>query len=184
MIKLRKLYDQITSREKMLLAIFLWVLVLIWLSTYLSRMAALIRDIQTVNATLVYQQLWLDREATIEERLVESRKILDPNKTYNRSRFIGRVDGLARVSGATYDVTNPTTSLGDVFNEHSLTVQFRDVSMKTLLDFDHAIYKEDPNLGIKQVKISPNRRDPNLLNAQFDVVALELKNIENVKSEE
>lgn len=182
MIKLRKLYDQITSREKMLLALFLWVVVLIWLSLYASRMSDLFDNFKTTNDTLTYQQLWLDREATIEERLADSRKILDPKKTYASSRFIARVDGLARASGAAYDVTNPTTRLGDVFNEHALTVQFKDASMKALLGFGRAIHEENPYLGVKQVKISPNRRDPNLLNAQFDVIALELKNIESVQS--
>lgn len=178
MIKLKKFYDQITSREKMLLALFLWVLVLIWFSLYASRLSDLFDNLKTTNATLAYQQLWLDREISIEERLIESRKILDPQKTYARSRFIARIDGLGRASGATYDVTNPTTNLGEVFNEHALTVQFKDAPLKALLGFDRAINEESPYLGIKQVKISPNRRDPNLLNAQFDVIALELKNIE------
>lgn len=182
MIKLKTLYEQITIREKTLLVLFLWVVVLIWLSIYGGRISQLLEDFKATNASLAYQKVWLDSEASIEQRLADSRKILDPKMTYARNRFIGRVDGLARDTGATYDVTNPTTSLGDVFNEHSLTVQFKDASMKALIGFDRAIHKENPYLGVKQVKIAPNRRDPALLNAQFDVIALELKNIENPQS--
>jgi len=184
MIQLKTLYNKITVREKMLLVLFLWVLVFLWLSMFGSKMADLFREFETVNASLAYQQVWLNSEASIEERLAESREILDPNKTYAKGRFIGRLDALAQASGASYDVTNPTTRLGDVFNEHSLTVQFKEASMKALMSFDQAIQKEHPYLGVKEVKITPNRSDPKLLNAQFDVIALELKIIENLQGAE
>lgn len=181
MIRLKKLYEGITTREKILLVLFLWVVMFIWLSLFLSRISQLFEDIKKVNASLAYQKVWLNNEESIVNRLAESRQILNPQKTYARSRFIGRIDSLARDTGASYDVTNPTTQSGDIFNEHSLILQFKDTSLKNLIHFSQLIQKENPYLGIKQVKITPNRRDPNLLNAQFDIIALELKNIENVE---
>lgn len=180
MTKLKSFYDRITLREKTLLMLFLWVVMFIWLGLYWSRISELFEDISKVNSSLAYQKVWLNNEKSIAERLEESRQILNPQKTYARSRFIGRVDGLAHQTGSSYDVTNPTTQSGDIFNEHSLVVQFKDASLKNLIDFAQAIHNENPYLGIRQVKITPNRRDPNLLNAQFDVIALELKNVENV----
>lgn len=180
MNKLKNLLSRITLREKILLVLFLFVVALIWLGFYWSRMSQLFDDIDKVKATLAHQQVWLNNEQSIAQRLADSREILNPQKTYARSRFIGRVDGLARKTGDSYDVTNPTTQSGDIFNEHSLVVQFKDATLKNLINFAHSIESENPYLGIKQVKITPNRRDPNLLNAQFDVIALELKNIENV----
>lgn len=182
MNKLKKIYDRITLREKMLLVLFLWVVVFIWFGFYWSRISQRFEDIGKVKASLAYQKVWLNNEDSIAKRLEESRQILNPQKTYARSRFIGRVDGLARETGASYDVTNPTTQSGEIFNEHSLVVQFKDASLKNLINFANAIHNENPYLGVKQVKITPNRRDPNLLNAQFDVIALELKNIENVQN--
>lgn len=180
MNKLKALYNQITQREKVLLALFLWVMVLIWGSWMSGRISRLLDNIQATKASLAHQQIWLDNEASIEARLLESRNILDPKKTYARSQFIAKVDGIARSTGAAYDITNPTTALGDVFNEHSLTVQFKDAPMKALLAFETAINKEGAYMSIIEVKLNPNRRDPILLNAQFDVIALELKNIDNV----
>lgn len=182
MINLRTLYKRITLREKILLVLFAWVIFLIWLGFYWSRMGQLFENLNKVNAGLAHQQVWLNNEVSIAERLAEAQKILDPEKTYARSRFIGRIDNLARETGAGYDVTNPTTQSGEIFNEHFLVVQFKDASLKNLIDFVKTINNENPYLGIKQVKITPNRRDPNLLNAQFDVFALELKNVENVKT--
>lgn len=181
MTKLKTLYNQITQREKILLVLFLWLMVFIWGTWQMGRMSQLMDDINTVNASLAHQQIWLDNESSIEARLLASRNILDPKKTYARSQFIAKVDGVARSTGATYDITNPTTALGDVFNEHSLSVQFRDAPMKALLAFESAIDKEGAYITITAEKLSPNRRDPNLLNAQFDVIALELKNIQNVQ---
>lgn len=180
MIRIKAIYDRITIREKILLVLFLWVVVFIWLGFYWSRISQLLEDLNKANATLAYQKIWLNNEESIATRLADSREILNPQKTYARSRFIGRVDSLARKAGAPYDVTNPTTQSGDIFNEHSLVVQFKDASLKNLINFAQAIHNENPYLGIKQVKITPNRRDPNLLNAQFDIIALDLKNIENV----
>lgn len=179
-VKLKSLYEAITRREKLLLVLFVWVIVLIWASLLERRVSASVGEIKTVNASLVHQQIWLDSEASIEERLIDSRKILDPAKTYAKNQFIAKVDGIARGSGAVYDITNPTTTLGDVFNEHTLTIQFRDAPMKALLAFEAAIEKEGSYIAITEVKISPNRRDPALLNAQFDIIALELKKVENV----
>ncbi len=180
MIKLKKLYERITLREKILLVLFAWVVVFLWLGFYWSRMGQMFEDLDKVNSGLAHQKVWLNNEVSIGQRLAEAQKILDPKKTYARSRFIGRIDNLARETGASYDVTNPTTQSGEIFNEHFLVVQFKDASLKNLIDFAQAIHEENPYLGIKQVKITPNRRDPNLLTAQFDVFALELKNIENV----
>lgn len=182
MIKLKTLYSGISQREKVLLVLFLWVIALVWGSWLMGRMSQLIDNINAANASLAHQQIWLDNEASIEERLRDSRKILDPAKTYGRNQFIAKIDGMARSSGITYDITNPTTKLGEVFNEHSLSIQFRDAPIKVLLAFENAIAKEGAYLSITEEKISPNRRDPTLLNAQFDIIALELKNIENVKS--
>lgn len=181
MNKLKTAYNRITAREKVLLALFLWVVVLFWGMWFSSRMSQLVADLKAAHAALGRQQIWLDNEASIEARLVESRNILDPKKTFGKNQFIGKIDAIARSAGVNYDITNPTTTLGDVFNEHSLTVQIRDASMKALLGFEAAILKEGAYLGIKEVKMSPNRRDPNLLSAQFDIIALELKNIENVQ---
>lgn len=180
--KIKTFYNQTSQREKVLLALFLWVVVFLWGTWFFGRMSQLMTDLKTVKASLAHQQIWLDSEASIEQRLVDSRNILDPKKTYGRNQFIGKVDAIARASGATYDITNPTTALGDVFNEHSLTVQFRDAPMKALLAFEAAIAKEGAYLAITELKIDPNRRDPALLNAQFNIIALELKNIENVSA--
>lgn len=181
MIKLKTLYNQITQREKILLVLFLWIMVFVWGFWMMGRMFELTDDIKAVNASLANQQIWLDNEASIEKRLVDSRQILDPAKTYGRNQFIAKVDGFARSTGTTYDISNPTTKLGDVFNEHSLTIQFRDAPMKALLAFESAVAKEGAYLTITEAKIDPNRRDPALLNAQFDIIALELKNIANVQ---
>lgn len=180
-IKLKTLYYKISLREKTLLGFFLWIMVFLWIFMFAERVSRLVNDIRVVNSSLVYQKIWLDSEESILERLVESRRILNPEKTYSKNQFIARVDGIARSSEGTYDVTNPTTALGEVFNEHSLSIQFKDVPIETLITFDQAIHKENPYLGMDQVKIIPNRRDPILLSAQFDIIALELKNIQSAK---
>lgn len=181
MNKLKALFNKMSQREKILLTLFIWVMVFIWGTWMSGRMSKLLDDISAVKASLANQQIWLDNESAIEERLLDSRNILDPKKTYARSQFIAKVDAIARSSGASYDITNPTTALGEVFNEHSLTVQFKDASMKSLLSFEASIIKEGSYMSITEVKINPNRRDPNLLSAQFDIIALELKNVENVQ---
>lgn len=182
MIRLKALYNKMSQREKVLLGAFLWVLVFVWGTWMNGRISHLMDDIKAVKASLVYQQIWLDSEASIEARLVDSRKILDPEKTFGRNQFIAKVDGIARSSGASYDITNPTTALGEVFNEHSLSIQFRDAPMNALLAFEAAIAKEGSYLAITNVNLNPNRRDPALLSAQFDIIALELKKAQDAKN--
>lgn len=181
MKRVKGFFNKMSQREKVLLAGFLWVMVLIWLSLYFGRMSDLRSGLKEVGSTLDYQQIWIDGEDGIAERLVDALKALDPKKTYTKNRFIGKVDGIARGVGGNYNVSNPRTTEGDVFNEHGLTVQFRDATMGNLIAFDKAMDAEIPYMAVKRVKITPNRRDPNLLGAQFDIIAIELQELESLK---
>lgn len=177
----KKIFNKFTQREKILITALLWVITLLWANWLNSRLSTLSSEISTTHASLKHQQIWLDNQSSIEERLLASRQILDPGKTYPKNQFIAKVETLAKSSGATFNITNPTTRTGDIFNEHTLTIQFKDATLKSLLTFENAIQKEGAYMGLKELKIDPNKRDPNLLNAQFDIIALELKKIENSK---
>lgn len=169
-----KFFYQRLLREKMLLTLFMWVLFLIWLFYFYNNCLALKDRLNTAWEGLDYQELWLSNQIAVQERLDKSLEQLDPEKSYAKNEFIGRVDAIARDSGGQYDISNPTTEKGDIFQEHLLSVNFRNTLFSNLLKFEEAIEKEAPYLGLRKIQMSPNLRNPNLIEARFEIVSIEL----------
>jgi len=170
-----------TLREQIFLCLFLWAGVIFWGNAFVDRASELKETYTQVSAIKEYQELWVSNEPSIQVRLKEALQKFDPKRTYTRNQFIARVDSIARDIGANYDISNPTTSTNDIFEEHALAANFKNASMQNVIDFDQAISAESPYLNIKSVKISPNSSDPSRLNVRFDIIALELKNFKDIQ---
>lgn len=183
MIWAKKFFNKISQREKILLTMVLWIGVIIWATLIIARMADLKADFNKIKGTLAYQAIWLGNQQVIKSRLAEALVKLDPTKTYSKNQFIAKVDSLAQKSKANYSINNPTTKAGDIFNEHALMVQFKDATINQFINFDNDISKEAPYLEVNKVSINPNPRDPNLLSIQFNIIAIELKDLKNIEDQ-
>ena len=87
---------------------------------------------------------------------------------------------MARKSGIRYDISNPQTRPDDVFNEHTLALQFKQASLRQLIAFDEALAKETPYIGLASLKLIPEKQNPYTLSAQWNLFALELSNLTEI----
>ena len=175
-------FKKLNLREKFLLLGLTWVGLLIWASFLWQGISQKGHEVSQAAQTLAIQKKWLMNEAAIELNLKTAMTKMNPQKTYSKNKFIGRVDEMARKSGLRHDASNPETHLNGIFKEHTLTLQLKEASLKQLLVFDALLAKETPYIGLYSLKLVPERQNPYTLSAEWNLLALELSKLPEIKS--
>lgn len=163
-----------------MLFLLLIAILVFWGSFLFKSYKTIKKELDIVNSRISYQNLWLDTEPQVKHRLKSALTLMDPKETYSRGEFIARLDSLSRTTNVPSDITNLSSKTDDVFDEHSLVVNFRDASIKNLIDFDAAIASEAPYLKVTSLELAPTPRNPLVLRAKFEVTAIELKNFKGL----
>ena len=107
---IRQLFNALSLRDRYLMALFIWALVLLWLlyllegfqktwSTYTLNKQALSSFVDTIAQADEAQVL-----------LAAARQGLDSNKTFSSAQLVGRLDSIARENEVTsFDISTPST---------------------------------------------------------------------------
>lgn len=177
--QLKRYFDRITTREKLLLNVFVWICIFTWLTFGLSRCQAVRKDLSQTSNTLKYQQLWLDNEASISTDLEENLNRLQPENTFTSSQLVGKVDRFARQAGLKHEISSPKTEAKGIFEIHTLNVTAKQASIDKLITFDNKLKEAFPYIALEKIKITSNKSNPGLLDARFTIISFELKNLPN-----
>jgi len=176
LLKAKLWFDQRTLREQ-------WLMSLILLSGFLwfsfeeiSTLGDSFRKSRVASADFQNQQLWLDQESSIDQRMLTALGKLDSTKTYSVNQLLEVMDKIARDVGLQTSITRPTTRKGKVFTEHVLLVPLSRADMRTLIDFENKIKTYYPYLGIDYMLIEPEPSAPELLRGEVRVTSFELNN--------
>ncbi|MDR0756096.1 MAG: hypothetical protein LBE99_04255 [Puniceicoccales bacterium] len=169
---------KLNSREKLLCLIFVWFAGFIWLTTCLHRAKKFKQDWQLVQSKTKHFNFWIKNEAIVKSNLTKILTWIDPEKTYSGTQLAGQVETVARDNQLTYSMTSPKTRQGDIFNAHTLQLRCENASLKNLVDFENAIYAMKPYIALEKVKIRANNFNPTLLEVNFDLIALQLKDLQ------
>lgn len=172
---LRAFFTRLSLRERLLLAVFLWIGLFLWGFDQVKTFKRHRLDYHRTAVELEVQKNWLDRAQSITERIKTLLSQVDPAKTLDSAELSGRLDTLARAPNLNFDLTSPTTVESDIFNIHSVRLQIKRAKITDLLALDEALRKERPYIGMEGFQISANRNDPSLLEATYQVFSFELK---------
>lgn len=170
----RQFFQSVTLRERILLAAFLWCLVLLWSSALMKDYARLGSRFKSAGAVLKEQQLWLEQKDETKAQLKAALDRLDPKRTFSGSRLTGMIDDMAREAKLNFSLHSPITEEGDIFDVHTVRIQIRDAGLRELIAFDRKIKRESPYMGLDRVEISADRRDPRQLDVRYDISSFEL----------
>ncbi len=162
-------------RERFLLTVFIWVCLLVWGGSVMRAMKDFRTEFYSTGKKLEMQQVLIGNRETIEIGLQNQLQRLDPQKTYNSSQLVGKLDSFGRNANLRFDTNTPNTQEGDIFNIHTVRIRVRQAGIGDLIDFDNQIKNAAPYLGLERVKLTANKSDPRLLNAQFVISSFELK---------
>ena len=173
---LKDLIQRMTVREKLLSFLFLAVLLGIWAGNWGNRIGSWNDTSKSTYAGLEEQNLWLERADTYAQSAQTAMERLDSQKTFNAAQLSGRVDSLLRTAGLSSlaDIDSVKSSQGEIFNEHTVRVQLKRISIGQLVQFNKLLRDESPYINQLTVRINADRRNRKLLDVRFEIASLEL----------
>ncbi len=171
---IRRFFDSFSLRERFLLVSFIWLGLLFWMTVLLQKYRAQHFEFSKARQTLVDQQVFLDNRELIEEREQQARAGIDPSRTYAGSALFSTVDNLARAADMTPDIQSPLRREAGIFNTNTVRVSVRRVTLEQLVTFVQSVRAEAPYLALRRFQLDANARDPNQLNASFEIESFEL----------
>lgn len=172
--KLKHLFDRLNPREQLLLSAILIVLSLIWFVETVDSLSASYRKSSTASKELGDQQLWLDRESDYDSRMADALANLDSSRTYSGNQLLEIMDKIARDVDLKTTISRPVVRKGKVFTEHVLLIPISRTPMRNMIDFENAIKKHYPYLGIDYLLLEPEPTSPELLRGEMRVTSFEL----------
>lgn len=173
-IRSKSWFDQRTLREQLLLCLIVSIAFLWLLTDAVQALSASFRTSRIAASEYATQQLWLDREASLDARLTDALGNLDASKTYSVNQLLEVMDRIAKEAGMLTSIARPTSRRGDVFTEHVLTVPVSRTTLRTLIDFENSVKSRYPYLGIDYLLIQPEPAAPELLRGEIRVISFEL----------
>ena len=176
LLKAKRFFRRMTVREQLLALIFLLVLLFIWTSSVLKRGKAWNSDRRQALLDLAVQQQWLDRAAYYEESYQLALKRVDPKKTFENTQLSEKIDALLRQTdlSSSADIDPVQTREGEIFNDHTISVRLKRISIAKLIQLNELLRKETPYINIQSVRIIKNKNKPEELDIRFKINSFDL----------
>ncbi len=172
---LRSLFSAISLRERVLLAAFIWTLLIFWFFFLWSNFRSE-RVVYRIQKTRVEEfERTLSQADAAENELQQARAGLDPRRTLTASQLSERLDNLARETGVSFTISSPDTQETDIFSYHSVRLAIRQANIERLIELDSKLKEESPYITLTTFQITAQQRDPRLLDATFELSSFELK---------
>ena len=173
---IRQLFNCLSTRERILLSMFFWALLLIWLLGLLDGYSFANNERKENNRIISSLNEMLELSDIAEIRLAEARDGLDSSQTYSASQLVGRLDSLAREAEfSSFDLSIPSTQDTDLFSFHNVRLNIKSARIEDLMRFDRRIKEHAPYIALSQFQLTSNRRDPRYLDAVLELSSFELK---------
>ncbi|MCC5839101.1 MAG: hypothetical protein JJT96_03170 [Opitutales bacterium] len=172
---LRNFFNALSFRERLLLAVFIWALLLIWFLMSVRTFQDHLLSFRINQRILADNAATLGNQGAAEAELQRTRQGLDASRTFSAARLSERLDTLARETGLSFNITSPVTVDSDIFSYHTVRLAIRQARLERLMEFDERIKQESPYITLTQFQITANTRDPRLLDVTFELSSFELK---------
>ncbi len=170
-----RLYRRLSVREKLLALLFVVVLVALWAASLSNRIGQWRLERRQTSLELLEQSQWLAHREDIATDLARALQRVDPAKTYSNTQLSGRIDALVREVALAADIDPVRTREGEIFNDHNLRVRLNRVSLAKLIEFNRLLSEETPYINLESLRISANKRNPEELDARFEINSFDLK---------
>lgn len=174
--QLKALYFRLSSREKLLLSLFILAGLLIWSGSILGGLRATADNLKSTRTDIENQNFILSQESSTNQRMDAVLAQLKSDKTFSSAELVGRIDEIARLGeDLTYEIFSPRTDSDAELNLHSLRFRIRRASLADLLNFQQRLIQEEPYITVESMRITANRQNPEQLDASYIVSSPELK---------
>jgi type II secretory pathway component PulM len=160
-----------TMREQLLVTGLVLMFAVTWLVSALGRIQGRITDWRSARQEHSAQNLWIERQAEIEERAAAAIRNLDPSKTYDPTRLNSALTTMASNAGLSPTIDPARTEKTAQFAYHTVRVTFRRANLSALLAFYDELVKQTPYLNLESVSLQSDRNAPTQLGAVLQISA-------------
>ena len=178
----RILFYAIKPRERLLLALCLWLVFGIWFTVARRQYQEVRTSLGNVDRQLKQQDTCLMHGPAIKTSLDRERSALDAENALSSRKLIEEIEHIAKeietsseVKRFNAKVGRPESIEGSIFTINKIRVTVLDARLEDLCRFDTLIQQRAPYMYLDKASITGNRTDYRLHNAVFEVASFELK---------
>ena len=174
--KAKRLFRRMTLREQVLTLLFILVLLFIWTGSIIQQGKTWNLNRRQVQSDLLVQQQWLDRADDYEASYKLALQRVDPQKTFAGAQLSEKVDSKLRQAGlsSSADIDPVKTREGEIFNDHTIRIRLKRISIAQLIQLNQLLRKETPYINTQSVQITKNRNNPEELDIRFVINSFDL----------
>ena len=170
--KSKILFAKLNQREKILLTIVMWTVVIVWLSNTFSNMGVLKDEWSVIGEDLRVQQDKLNEAPIIKQEFDAYWEKMKPEQTFTQSELAQKIDNIARQHNLTYTARKAKSVEDGLLDLHTITVTIPNATIEKLIAFDSLLRDESPYMALQYVRISANLKAP-YLRADFRIRSFE-----------
>ena len=173
-IKLKILFSKLNQREKILLAVIVWTILITMISSALESTGEISSKWSVASETIKLQEDTLNKATRIKQEFTQRWDNMKPEKTFSPTQLAGKVDTIVRLHDLTgkTNASTPRSKQEGLMNVHTILVNIKKADIQKLMDFDKTIKKETPYMALQKVNITLSTTPP-LLNAEIRIRAFE-----------
>ena len=165
---------RVSTREKWMLHSLVFVLILIWFSFVNNRYSEKSRLLKEVKQELIVQNVWIQNSEKINAKLDQALSSFESSKSLNSAGLTAFVDTIVRDLKLEHDLNTEDSSMQKVYNKHTVTIRIQDTQLMQLLLLESEIAQQYPTINMETIAITPNKANPNILNAAMKINTYEL----------
>ena len=176
LLRLKRIFKRMTVREQLLALAFFLVLLLIWIGSILERSKTWNSIRQQTQSELAVQEKWLNLKAYYEKSYQSALTHLDSKKTFEGVQLSEKIDAILRQAdlSSSADIDPVQTREGEIFNDHTINVRLKRISIAKLIQLNELLRKETPYINVQSIRINKSKNNPEELDIRFRINSFEL----------
>ena len=168
------IYDRFSLREKLLLTLFVWV-ILILLSVELTKSTKKLLQAWFENQNQnTLQQLILEREPDYDRRFASIQDRFNPQLTLNESELRNRIESICKQFNLNYQIESRLPQKEGSFSLHEVLLSLNKINMEALLTFHQKTLESSPYMRLDAMTLIPLRGNESQMNARFTFKSFEM----------
>ncbi|MDQ8193704.1 hypothetical protein QEH59_04675 [Coraliomargarita sp. SDUM461004] len=169
-----RILQNISSRERTMLAAVIFVCLLIWLSSLASRWDLSKQTLQDANKQIRQQKVWLENAPLFQAQFDQNMSRFDTKQMLGGTELSTFIDSYARKNKLKYEMTPPAVKSGKLYSKASMRVSLSNISLEDLIKLQIELDSKRPYIAVETIALVANRSDPRLLNARLNLTSLSI----------
>ena len=155
--RIAKFYMSKNRRERVMIAVIIWAIALIWFSELSDNNADLNTQILALESRRDSYKNVIAQADNIHKILEKIRSVFDPQKTIKSADLQLIVESCAKSAGLTYSMSAANTKPADKFDLHTINLYAQNAAISHLANFERELRKREPYITVQRVSFDGSK---------------------------